>query len=136
MLKATYVSMYKKAGKPVFVYALSGSQELVDQYVSAKTAEGYNPVDEATGRVLFFTTRSYGKTSVSMELTVNNNLVPAENDLVHLESQIGTISDPTVKAAVAGLAAAKFMEQFGFGAPAAQAVQEPASAESKLDITE
>lgn len=132
MLKATYVSMYKKEGKPVFVYAVSGSQELVDRYVQVKTEQGYNPVDENTGQVLFFTTRSLGTGSSKMELTINGNLVPAENELVHLESQIGTISDSTVKAAVANKAADLFLAQFGFG----KATQEvPAEqAEPKLGV--
>jgi hypothetical protein len=141
MLKATYVSVYKKekkdgVKKPVFVYALSGSQELVDRFVSVKTAEGYNPVDEATGRVLFFSPRSLGEGTVSVDLTVNNNIVPADASLVHMESQIGTIDDPTLKSAVANKLADIVLAKFGFGAPAAQVVQAPATAESKLDITE
>lgn len=139
MLKAKYVSMYdrKKEDKSVvrmFVYEITGKQELVDRYVNARAANGYDVVKE--DRVLFWTSRSLGEGTVNVELTYNNQIVEANQKLAHVESRLQNIQEPTLKAAAANFAAAALMgDILGIQTTQSVAGQTPAEhAEPKLGV--
>ena len=54
-MKCKYKSMYRKNGRTVFVYTVTGTEAQIQQY---KEAQGSNlRVDEATGAPLFYSTR-------------------------------------------------------------------------------
>lgn len=126
MLKAKFLSSYRKDGSVKFVYEITGKQELVDRYVNASIADGYNPVRE--DRVLFWSSRSLGQGTVDVELTYNNKIVESNQTLVHVESRLQGVQDPTLKAAFANMAAAAMMGDI-LGIKTTQSVAEQAPAE-------
>lgn len=73
-MEATLIRNYKsQAGNTVFVYAVNGTAEELENF---KNAQGTNyRADEKTGAPLWFTTRCIGDTGTLL-ITSNNKVVP------------------------------------------------------------
>lgn len=97
----TYKSVRKDAsGKDVlvngqkqlrtgFIYLVEGSDEEVERYVSIKGADGYERFDEETGKPLYFSNAFHG-TSIGLEITQNDNVVPDTSELDAMKSLVET----------------------------------------------
>ena len=73
MLQAKLQRSYKsKSGNTVFVYAISGDKESMEQF---KTAQGTNHREDDHGVALWFTTRCIGK-SGTLIITTTGKVVP------------------------------------------------------------
>lgn len=71
-LNGTFVRSYKKNGKDVFVYAVTGSKEATDKY--EQTQGEFFRKDDTTGNGLFFSTRYVGE-KVPLIITEKGNVV-------------------------------------------------------------
>lgn len=70
---ATYVSEYVKNGNTVFIYKVTGTSSALTAYEDAKGE--YYRVDEATGDVLYFTTRFMGD-KATLVINDKGNIYP------------------------------------------------------------
>lgn len=117
-VNATFVDMYKKAGKnpgdPAstnFIYKLSGSAQAIARYKEIKEAEGYYREDEA-GNALFFT-NIYQDNACKITITRTGATVVANNELDQMQSKLKLVTDPAVRAAAATLIAQQMFGNMG-----------------------
>lgn len=82
MLKVKQTRSYIKNGKPVFVYAVSGSKEAIAKY---KELQGENYREDKDGTPLWFTIRSVGA-SGELIITTNGKIVPDMSAFHNAES--------------------------------------------------
>lgn len=97
MLKLNKVNAYKKAGKAIFVYEVTGSVEETEKYIAIKEAEGISreQLIGDSGKPLYWATRPIANGS---ELRFSHDesyvYVPEDESLMVLESLLATEKDP------------------------------------------
>ena len=88
-LNGTFVRSYKKNGKDVFVYAVTGSKEATEKY--KETQGEFYRQDDTTGNGLFFSTRYVGD-NTKLIITEKGNVVADMSEFAKaasLASQFG-----------------------------------------------
>lgn len=106
-IKATYVSMYKKNGKPQFVYHVKGTDEQIARY---KEAQGdYHRADEETGNSLFFSPVALGQ-NIEVIVTRNNRVIADTSELDQAAS-LASRYGGNLGQSFADQAAAKFLNR-------------------------
>lgn len=130
-MKANFKRSYIKqeTGNPVFVHEVTGTTEELAAF--AKAQGEFLVKDEATGAILWFSPRYYGK-SVKLGISTKSGKVYADTSSIQAaNSLINQLGTGPLANAVANKLADKILADAGMGnAPAAAPVTQEASAEN------
>ena len=136
-LKATYLSLYKKNGRTIFVYKVRGSEEAIERYEAIKGANNRKHED---GSPLYYTTR-YFSDNLNLRITINDNIVEDNPQLDKAKAMVESVGGDFGTAMANQMANAMLSQVLGgramqaSPAPAnsqetAEAIQEPENAEN------
>lgn len=128
-MKASFKRSYVKSetGNPVFVHEVTGTTEELAAF--SKAQGEFLKKDEATGAILWFSPRYYGKT-VKLGISQKSGKVFADTSNIQAaNSLINQLGNGPLANAVAGKLADKILADAGMGgAPATPVAQEANSA--------